>query len=376
MDADVVVIGGGLSGTSVAFHLARAGQQVVLVERDELASAASGASTGWATVHFASYMPVYEDEHMRLMAKGLELFVELAEPLADEIDYQQTGGLSLVYSEAELAEKQALASRLEVAGIPAEVVGREQVLELEPGLGGPFVGALYSPREALVDAPALVHALARRAATHGAEILTRTTALGIELREREVAAVETTAGRIRTSAVVNAAGLDAPRVGSLVGIEIPLFPSRGQQLVLSAPRGLVGRAVYSPGIVRPTREGYIVGGLREQSTYRNEMTLGGVSRLAEQALAMVPGLSEARLAATLPGLRPVPSDGKPIYGPVPGVRGFYLANLHFGLTLVALTGRVLASYVLGEKPGVDVSGYGLDRFAREPNVSRHKVPLK
>jgi glycine oxidase len=363
-EADVVVIGGGLSGASIAYHLALRGLQVVLVERDELAAGASKASTGWATVHFASYMPQYPDSHMRLMAKGLELFVELAEPLAEEIEYDQTGGLSLIYDEEELAESELLAGRLSAAGIPANVIPREEVLRLEPHLGGPFVAGLHSPREALVMPPLLVRALARRASEHGAEILVGTTVIDVDVRDGAVTAVETTSGRIRTGAVVNAAGLDAARVGALVGIDVPLYPSRGQQLLVSASRGLIRGAVHNPGLVRPTSDGYIVGGLREQSTDTNEMTLSGITRLAEHAIAMVPGLRDARVVGTLPGVRPVPLDGMPIYGPVPGVRGFHLAVLHFGLTLVALTGQVLTSYVLGEAPEVDVSGYRYDRFGR------------
>jgi glycine oxidase len=361
-EADVVVIGGGLSGASIAYHLALRGRHVVLVERGELASAASGASTGWATVHFASYMTEYPDGHMRLMARGLELFRELAEQLGDEIGYEQTGGLSLIYDEHELAAKEDLASRLNAAGIPVTILTREEVLRLEPHLGGPFVAGLHSPGEALVTAPLLVRALVSRAVEHDTEILTGTTVAAIEVSDSAVTAVVTTAGSIRTPAVVNAAGLDAPGIGALVGVDIPIYPSRGQQLVVSAPEGLIRGAVYNPGLVRPTRDGYIVGGLREQSTDVNEITLSGASRLADQAIAMVPGLSEARITGTLPGIRPVPADGMPIYGPVPGLRGFYLANLHFGLTLVALTGRVLTSYVLGDEPEVDVRAYRYERF--------------
>ena len=106
-----MVIGGGLSGASISYHLALRGHRVVLLERGELASAASGASTGWATVHFASYMAEYPDGHMRLMARGLELFHELAEPLGEEIEYDRTGGLSLIYDAEDLVAKEGLARR-------------------------------------------------------------------------------------------------------------------------------------------------------------------------------------------------------------------------------------------------------------------------
>jgi glycine/D-amino acid oxidase-like deaminating enzyme len=361
-EAEVVVIGGGLSGASIAYHLALRGRQVVLVERDELAAGASGASTGWATVHFASYMEEYPDSHMRLMAKGLELFVELAEPLRDEIEYDQTGGLSLVYDEEDLADKERLAERLSAAGIPAQILSREEVLELEPHLAGPFVAGLLSPREALVTAPLLVRALARCATERGAEILTGACVTAIEVEDGAVAAAVTTSGRIRAPAIVNAAGMGAVHVAGLVGIDLPLYPSRGQQLLVHTPQKLLTRAVHNPGLVRPTREGYVVGGLREQSTDANEITLAGAAKLAEQAVRLLPGLVDARVTGTLPGIRPVPADGMPIYGPAPSLPGFYLANLHFGLTLVALTGRVLTSFVLGEEPEVDVSGYRYERF--------------
>jgi glycine/D-amino acid oxidase-like deaminating enzyme len=367
-EAEVVVVGGGLSGASIAYHLALRGRAVVLVERGELASGASGASTGWATVHFASYMAEYPEGHMRLMAQGLELFLELAGSLGEEVELDRSGGLSLIYSDEELVAQERLAGRLNAAGIPVEVLSREDVIGLEPQLGGEFVAGLYSPGEALVTAPLLVDALARRAVERGAELLTGTEVVGIDLQDGVVAGVETTAGRIRAPAVVNAAGLDAVRVAALAGVDLPLYPSRGQQLLLAGPPGLLSRAVYNPGLVRPTRAGYLVGGLREQATERNEMTLSGVARLAEQAVGMLPALAEARVIGTLPGIRPVPADGMPIYGPVRGVRGFYLASLHFGLTLVALTGRVLASYVLGEEPEVDVSSYRYERFA--PDVAR------
>jgi glycine/D-amino acid oxidase-like deaminating enzyme len=361
-EAHVVVVGGGLSGASIARRLARRGRHVVLVERAELASAASGASTGWATVHFASYMTEYPDFHMRLMAKGLDLFVEEAEAFGEAIEYERTGGLSLLYDEEELAASTELTRRLSAAGIEAEILSREDVLELEPHLGGSFVAGLYSPGEALVTPPLLVRALVKEAAEHGAEVLTGTEVTGIEVDAGAVVAVDTTAGRIRAPAVVNAAGLDATRVGALVGLDIPLYPSRGQQLVVSAPPGLLGRAVHNPGLARPTRDGYIVGGLREQSTDVNEVTLTGARRLVEHAVALVPALQDARLTAMLPGIRPVPEDGMPIYGPVPGLGGYFLANLHFGLTLFALTGHVLASYVLGEEPEVDVGAYRYERF--------------
>jgi sarcosine oxidase subunit beta len=362
-DADVVVIGGGLSGTSIGCQLARAGARVVLLEKGTLACGASGASFGWISVHFASYMPEYPDYHMRLMRRALDAFADTARELGPEIEYDASGGMSLVYTHEQWERQATLAQRLTASGIEAQVVPREDVLKREPALAGPFIGALVSPMEGLVNPFRLVGAWAREAARHGAVILTRMPATGIQVRGGAVAAVTTPRGVVRTPAVVNAAGVDAPAIGRLVGRELPVHPNRGQQLVVEGPPGLLTTAVYGHVPVRSTRAGnYIVGGLREQAGFQNVVTPEGLAFVAREAAAMIPGLCGHPVSRGFSGLRPVPADGKPIYGPVPGVRGYFVANLHFGLTLAPLTGRILAACVLGREPEVDLAPYLPDRF--------------
>ncbi|MFN8205192.1 MAG: FAD-binding oxidoreductase [Solirubrobacteraceae bacterium] len=362
-DSDVVVIGGGLSGTSVAYHLARAGKHVVLIERNTLASGASGASFGWVTTHFASYMPEYPSYHMRLMSAAVREYAEFAAEFGDAIEYEPTGGLSLIYDDDQLAAQSALVPKLNEAGIAARIIPRERVLELEPQLAGPFIGAVHNPDEALVNPFLVVRLFAREARRLGAQVLTHTAAVGIDVKDGAVTGVRTTDGVIRTHAVVNAAGLDAPSVAALVGVDVPVRSSRGQQLVVQGRPNLLRASIYGHGLVRPTRAGnYIVGGLREGESYDNAVTRVGIAYLAKQVASLVPGLRGASVTRAFSGLRPVPSDGKPIYGPAPGLTGFFCANLHFGVTLAPVTGRVLTDYVLGREPELDVTRYLLDRF--------------
>lgn len=362
-EADVVVVGGGLSGTSIAFHLARAGRQVVLLEKGALASAASGASFGWISVHFASYMPEYPDYHMRLMRRALDAYGDLVKEFGEAIEYDATGGLSLIYSEEQRRKQVELARRLTAAGIDADVISGEELLRREPALAGPFVGALVSPREAVVNPFLLVRTLAREARRRGAEILTETPVTGIEVHRQAVSAVLTPAGTIRTPAVVNAAGVDSPSIGRMVGIDLPVHPNRGQQLVVQGREGLLHGTIYGHVPIRHTRAGnYIVGGVREQAGYENVVTVRGASFVAREVAAMVPGLGDLTVTRAFSGLRPVPADGKPIYGPVPGLRGYFVATLHFGLTLAPLTGRLLASCVLGQEPEIDLRPYAPERF--------------
>lgn len=362
-EADVVVVGGGLSGTSIAFHLARAGKKVVLVEKGALASGASGASFGWIAVHFASYMPEYPDHHMRLMRRALDAYADLVKEFGEAIEYDATGGLSLIYSEEQRRKQTELARRLSAAGIEAHVISGEEVRRREPALAGPFVGGLASPLEAVVNPFLLVRTFAREAMSRDAEILTQTPVTGIEIRHGAVVAVVTPAGRVRTPVVVNAAGVDSPSVGRMVGVELPVHPNRGQQLVVQGREGLLHGTVYGHVPIRHTRAGnYIVGGVREQAGYDNLVTVNGASFVAREIAAMIPGLGALTVTRAFSGLRPVPADGKPIYGAVPGLRGYFVATLHFGLTLAPLTGRLLTACVLGQEPEVDLRPYAPDRF--------------
>lgn len=362
-EADIVVIGGGLSGTSIAFHLVRAGKKVVLLEKGPLGSGPSGASFGWVAVHFASYMSEYPDYHMRLMRRALDAYAEIAKEFGEAIGYEVPGGISLIYTREDLEKQAQLAQRLTAAGIDAYIVSREELLKREPALAGPFIGALVSPLEAVVNPLLLVRRFAREAVKHGAEIHTHTPATGIEVQNRAVSGVVTPAGRIRTPVVVNAAGVDSPAIGKMVGLELPVHPNRGQQLVVQGKEGLISAAVHGRVMVRRTCAGnYIVGGVREQAGYHNVVTPAVVAFLAREVTAMIPQLAPLTVTRAFSGLRPVPSDGKPIYGPVPGLGGYFLASLHFGLTLAPLTGRILASCILGEPLDLDLTPYSVGRF--------------
>jgi sarcosine oxidase subunit beta len=164
--------------------------------------------------------------------------------------------------------------------------------------------------------------------------------------------------------VVNAAGVDAPEIGRMVGLEIPVGPNRGQQLILEPGPHAIRGAVYGHIPVRQTRAGTcILGGVRETAGFDKRVTSEGVHFIAREAAQMMPSLGQRAVIRAFSGLRPVPADGLPILGPAPGVAGFFLAALHFGLTLAPLVGDLLAQCVLGKPTSVDVGPYSLARFA-------------
>jgi len=365
---DVCVIGAGVTGTAVAYFLSRAGQRVTLVERGDLAAEASGVSMGWVCVHFATYMAEYPAFHMRFMRAGLDAYDALEADLKAEGEYRQTGGMSLVYSREQWTQQETLAKRLVEQGIEVRMLSRDEVLAREPALAGDFLGAIWCPREGLVTPPKLTAAFAERARRSGALILARTTVEGIVRNGARVTGIETTAGRIEAGAVVNAAGVHAPAIGRMAGVRIPLFPNRGQQIFLGGVPGLLHGVVYGHVPARPMQDGRILlGGIREHVGFDNRVTLEGVRKITAEAAEMIPALKDLTFLQAFSGLRPIPEDGLPILGPAPGVEGLYLANLHFGVTLAPLVGRVTAELITTGSTSVSLEEYSLARFSRQPN---------
>jgi sarcosine oxidase subunit beta len=258
--AEVCVIGGGLIGTSVAYHATKLGLSVILLDQAGLASGASGASFGWVCAHFASYMPEYPRFHMRFMRAGLDAFDRIADDLGPEIEYRRTGGMSLIYSEQQWRSAAALAATLTEEGIPAEVIDRRETIRREPALSGDFLGALASGREGLVNPLALVRACARGARRRDSHICTGVRVAAILACAGDFR-IETSHGPLTAEQVVNAAGIGAPEIGRMVGLEIPVSPNRGQQLILEGGPPAVRSAVHGRGMVRQTDAGTcIVGG--------------------------------------------------------------------------------------------------------------------
>jgi sarcosine oxidase subunit beta len=209
--------------------------------------------------------------------------------------------------------------------------------------------------------------MAKEARTRGARILTQTEVTDI-LRDSSGAiyGVQTADGVIRTSTVVNAAGMAAPGLAALVGLDLPLFASKGQQVIVSGQGGVVHSAIANPGMVRPMPGGrYMIGGLRERDVDSNTMTLSGLKRLAEIATSLSPALADMTMVGTAPGIRPVPVDGQPVLGGTEQVPGFYFACMHFGLTLAPLSGGIVADIIERRDNPLHGADYEFDRFARK-----------
>src|SRR6185437_524836 len=224
--ADVVVIGGGAWGASSAYHLAKAGADVVLVDQYAVNSQNSPRAAGMT-------MLTRETDVMTLLARrSVEQLEQLSPAHGAEIGFSQAGSLKVARDERSLATLEDQFARAERLAVPVEMISPAQAHELAPyaEFDG-SAGIMYTPTDVNLDAAALTGLLLDLAADNGAEIWPNAPVLGIETDGARVTGVETGAGTIAAPAVVDAAGAWSPTVAMMVDVRLPVVPARHQLYV-------------------------------------------------------------------------------------------------------------------------------------------------
>jgi len=367
---DVVVVGGGVVGCAVAYALAREGLGVTLLERDALASQASGAAAGMLA-------PLAEAESdgpfLALGLRSLALFPDLVAELAGrgaatDPEYVRCGVLRVATSDAEALDLRARVRAF--AGRGLEWLDARATRAEAPLLADRVRGAVWSPHEAHVRSAALVHALAEGAQRLGARVETGVAATGLLRRGERAVGVRTAREDLAAGHVVLCAGAFTPACWAWLDAPppLPIEPVRGQILAL-LPRGEpLQRIVWGEGAyLVPKRDGtVVVGATEERVGYDVRVTAEGVHALLSAALRLAPGLGAAELRASWAGLRPVTPDRLPAVGPVPAAEGLWVAAGHGrnGVLLAPLTGRIVADGILGRGALEEAGRLHPGRFAR------------
>jgi glycine cleavage system T protein len=374
--ARAVVVGGGITGVSVAYHLAKAGwSDVVLLEKGELTSGATAHAAGLVTMFNPS------PTMMRFRRYSIDLYRELGV-------FETVGSLRFASSLEQLRELQRGVSRARAIGLDVELADPTEALGLMPAASGDSLhGAVWVPGDGFLDPHTATNALARAARDLGATIRTGACVTGIELSpRREVTAVITDDGRIDCEVVVNAAGLWGPRVAAMVGAFAPSTPVDHQHVALRAlsghelprdmpcfrdPDNLVYGKSEAGGVVFGGYEGDPVARWIDGAPWDH----GGRSLPPDQerfeplmrgAIRRFPFLERAEMVKLVCHPDAMTPDANPLLGPVPGVRGFFVAA---GLSLNGFgaaggIGKAVAEWITAGETELDVTAYRAWRFGR------------
>ena len=377
-EAQVVIIGGGIVGCSIAYHLALLGwRDVVLLESADLTSGSTWHSAGLVGQLRGSLSLT------RIMMYSAELYARLGQDTGHEPDWRPVGSLRLASSPRRMEENLRQAAMARTFGLPVEVLGPREAVERFPLMSEQdVVGAVFMPTDGRVDGSGVTFALARGARSRGVEIHTETPVLGITLKNGRVDTVVTARGTIRTPVVVNAAGMWADQIGRMVGVRIPIIPMQHQYLLThhidGAHRDLP--VLRDPDLRVYCREevrGLLIGGFEANP---EPWALEGVppdfhhrllptnwpvfEPVALNATQRVPAFEHAEITKIINGPEAFTPDGEFIMGEAPGVRGFFVAAgfCAYGIAAAGGVGRVLAEWIVEGQPSLDVWRMDIRRF--------------
>jgi len=380
--SQIVIIGGGIFGTSVAYHLAKAGcTDVILLEKGELTSGTTFHSVGLVSQFRTS--PAL----MKVMNYTIKLYNEMAQGEGGpSLGWHTVGSLRLASSKNRLKALQREVSRANAIGLTADIISPREVLNIFPQLSADnLYGAVYVPDDGHIDPSGVTYEFARLARNMGVQIYTHVRATGIELSPaREVKRVITDHGAIITETVVNAAGQWAPRIGEMVGVHIPIVSMMNQYLTTKPIPGneLPTRTpvIRDPDNLFYCREdvgSFLVGGFE---TNPKPWSVNGVpweftqellpgewelfEGIMEGAMQRIPILNEAEAIELINGPDAFTPDGYYALGPVPGLKGFYVAagGSDNGIAGGGGVGKLMAEWILEGKTSIDTHEMNVRRF--------------
>ncbi|MCK8059576.1 MULTISPECIES: FAD-binding oxidoreductase [unclassified Fusibacter] len=377
--ADVVIVGGGISGAAIAYNLAKKGvKHIVVLEKSYQGSGSTGRCGAGIRQQWGTEM------NCRLSKLSNEYFEKAKEELEyhGDLEFKQGGYLILASTDSELELFRRNVRLQNKLGIRSQLISNEEAKEIVPFLvTDEIVGATYHEKDGHLNPFTTLDAFVRAAKRMGVTYLTHTEVTKINVQKGRVVGVETTAGNIATDTVVNAAGGYSKVVADLAGVAIPTYSERHQILVTTPINPILKPMVmsFSKNIyTQQVPHGSIIMGRSDASEPRdlnNRSSWQFLDEMAKTVTSLLPPLERVRVVRAWAGQYNLTPDKQPILGEVPDVKGFYLAvgfSGH-GFMFAPATGILLSEMILKEKLTIDVSALGLNRFSKgeliiEPSV--------
>jgi sarcosine oxidase subunit beta len=377
--AEVVIVGGGCMGASVAYHLARRGvTDVVLVEREaQLATGSTGRNAGGVRHQFS------HRSNIELSIESIRTLERFEDEVGTPIDFHQDGYLFLLSSEAAVAAFGTNVALQRQLGVAVDWLDAGAAARLAPGLDvGGVLADTYCARDGIADPNGVTMGFAAAARRAGVEFACGTEVTGIDVACGRVVAVETSRGRVETRRVIVATGAWTQGVAGFAGLDVPIQPLRRHIFLAQPGDGTTWDQEPHRGRVPSTRlmvidfettfyfhrEGgrllFGMGDPAERPGFDITVRWDFLPSVVSVAAARLPALLDAEVSHAWAGLYEMTPDGLPVIGPAPSCEGVYVIAgfCGHGFQHSPAAGRVLADLITGRDPGIDLSPFALARF--------------
>jgi glycine/D-amino acid oxidase-like deaminating enzyme len=342
----IVVVGGGIIGTSIAYHLAQRGARVLLCEKSRPGSGATGNSFAWLNASFEKQPQPY----YLLNLLGIAGWRRLQRELKDELKIQWGGSIAWFPPGKEAEQLREDVRRHQGWGYATNLVDVEELQRLLPNIRpGPTDVASFSEHEGTVSPSQALEVLLRGAEQLGVKVLYPCEVTEFEVASGRIHAVQTARGRFPADVVVLAAGIDAPALGDKLGVRVLLKESPGLLAHTPALPPVLEHVAHAPGVhIKQNPDGEIVMGTSFGASHVADAgtSMDAGPHILEQAANFVPRLEHASIARVTLGWRVLPRDGYPIIGFAPGCPNLYIASTHSGMTLSPLIGQLACLEIL------------------------------
>ena len=364
--ADVVVIGGGVSGLSSAYFLARAGKDVVVIEKGTVGSEASGRNGGMISER------VDEPPLIPMGVESLRLWETLDDELGYPTEFTQHGRLQVAVSEEEMGEILSDRDKALRHGVNVDMLDPSEIRDLIPGITERTLGGMFSPNGGHANPQRSVQAFAWAFQDRGGRLYQNTAVTGLEIANGRVSSVETTAGAIEADVVVGAAGPQTALMAEMVGVHVPVAPAR-VEIIATAPLepffdiALVGNGLYG----RQAARGNLLfgGGAHEWTDVGltadpDKPNTPLIRNIARRLAELLPGAADVPIIRSWAGVVEQAPDYLPIIDILDYPSNYVVvtASAH-GFGISPATGKVVSDLVLHGESSVDISGLTLGRFA-------------
>lgn len=369
-------------GCAIAYYASKAGIDCVLIEKKDIASGTSSRCDGNVTI--VDKDPGF-DSKMSLVSQ--ELTAGLQQDLKLPFEYRALGSILVCDNDAEMEAAENWVNIQNESGLQFNLLDRSDIRRESPYFADDIPGGLECETDSLINPYLFCYSLIDRAKDYGLRLYTQTEVTSLA-QKSGVFTIETTNGTFTAGKVVNAAGVWAPFIGNMLGVEIPIRPRKGHIIVGARQQPVMMRNVMEFGylmnkferarmadpetlehgvalVLEPTEsQNFLLGSSRQFVGYDGRVDINVVRTLAKRALRFFPKMDDFTMIRTYTGFRPWTQDHLPIVSPVKSVPGFYIAAGHEGdgISLAAVTGKLIEELIQEKETIIPVEKLRYDRF--------------